>query len=76
MNDVRLSTMSGVSIEDLRFDSHAPLRNDPSTYRVDGIPEFFLIDQQGRLVKAYQGFGPDMPDSWETELQRILSAPQ
>jgi hypothetical protein len=33
MNDVRLSSMGAVSLDDLRFDGKAPLRNDVRTYQ-------------------------------------------
>ena len=51
--------------------------NTPASdsYEIEGIPTFVFIDQQGRLVKRFDGFRPDMPEEWEYELQRLTSAP-
>lgn len=46
------------------------------SYRVDGIPMFFMIDPQGRIVRRFEGVNEDMPQEWESELQRLLPTPQ
>jgi peroxiredoxin len=42
-------------------------------YGVQGIPAFFLIDQKGFVVKAWQGFHPMMPRQWQEEVDHLLA---
>jgi peroxiredoxin len=43
-------------------------------YNVNGIPAFFIIDKEGMVVDAWQGYHPSMPQSWRKELNRLLGA--
>src|SRR5262249_59548523 len=44
-----------------------------SDYEVEGIPHFVFIDPQGRIQQVYQGFAPQMVDSWEEEFRSAKS---
>ena len=41
-------------------------------YRVRGIPAFFIIDKEGNVVDAWQGFHPSFSTVWREELNRLL----
>jgi thiol-disulfide isomerase/thioredoxin len=43
-----------------------------SDYEVQGIPHFVFIDPQGRVLRVYQGFAPDIVGSWEEDLKTAL----
>ncbi len=43
----------------------------PSDYEVEGIPHFVFIDPQGRVVRVYQGFSPDMVGAWEEDFAAV-----
>ena len=43
-----------------------------SDYEVDGIPNFVLIDPNGRIYRIYQGFSPTYIEQWEEDLKTIL----
>jgi len=47
----------------------------PADYEVEGIPSFFIIDAEGRVVRHYEGFSEEMVDAWETELDHLLNSP-
>ncbi len=40
-------------------------------YGVEGIPSFYFLDQQGRVVQHYEGFSPEIVEAWETEFQHL-----
>lgn len=42
-------------------------------YQVQGIPAFYIIDQNGGLVKSWGGYHPMMPQIWRKEIDRLLS---
>ena len=42
-------------------------------YGVQGIPAFFVVDQNGYATAAWQGFSPLMPRQWRNEINRLLS---
>ncbi len=46
----------------------------PQDYGVEGIPSFVIINQEGRVVRRYQGFGQSMLLQWESDLQGILAS--
>jgi cytochrome c biogenesis protein CcmG/thiol:disulfide interchange protein DsbE len=46
----------------------------PELYEVEGIPSFILIDQNGMIVRRYEGFNPAMVDDWEQQFERLKSA--
>ncbi len=41
-------------------------------YRVGGIPAFFLINKEGNVVNAWEGYHPRMVSLWRKELDRLL----
>lgn len=41
-------------------------------YRVGGIPAFFLINQEGKIVNVWEGYHPRMVALWRKELDRLL----
>lgn len=43
-------------------------------YKVSGIPAFFIIDPEGKLVQRYTGFQPGMYDQWVQEIDKQLEA--
>ncbi len=47
-----------------------------SDYEVEGIPHFVFIDPQGRVLRVYQGFAPDIVGSWEEDLKTALKKNQ
>jgi thiol-disulfide isomerase/thioredoxin len=47
-----------------------------SDYEVEGIPHFVFVDAHGRVQRIYQGFAPDIVDSWEEELKTALKKSQ
>ena len=44
----------------------------PSEYHVDGYPNLFLIDREGKLVKLYLGYRQDLEDWIEEEIVKLL----
>ena len=44
----------------------------PSEYHVDGYPNLFLIDREGKLVKLYLGYRQDLDELIEEELVKLL----
>lgn len=44
----------------------------PEHYAVRGIPAFYLIDQNGFVVRAWEGFSPAMPSYWRKEIEILL----
>jgi thiol-disulfide isomerase/thioredoxin len=45
----------------------------PADYEVEGIPHFVFVDPQGRILRVYQGFSPEMAESWEADLKIALA---
>lgn len=43
------------------------------TYRVRGIPAFYLIDKKGRVRKHYPGYAPRMEADWERSAAALLA---
>jgi len=43
-------------------------------YQVEGIPTFVMIDSEGKVVRYYEGFRPEMADAWEAEFQHMKAA--
>lgn len=41
-------------------------------YRVQGIPAFFVINKEGQIVNAWEGYNPAMISLWRKELDRQL----
>jgi cytochrome c biogenesis protein CcmG/thiol:disulfide interchange protein DsbE len=41
-------------------------------YGVSGIPAFFIIDTQGRLVNKWVGYSPNYMDKWVDTIQKLL----
>lgn len=46
----------------------------PTDYNVEGIPHFVFVDKHGRILQVYQGFSPDMMESWESNF-KVASGP-
>jgi thiol-disulfide isomerase/thioredoxin len=44
-----------------------------SDYQIDGLPTFFFVDAQGRVVKRFDGFSPEMVETWEAIAQTLLA---
>ncbi|OGS18870.1 MAG: hypothetical protein A2219_07130 [Elusimicrobia bacterium RIFOXYA2_FULL_50_26] len=42
-------------------------------YGVRGIPAFFLVNQNGEIVKRYVGYQSRMENEWETEIKKLTS---
>lgn len=40
----------------------------------DSIPQTYVFDRQGRIVKRFVGFGPDMPDQLEDAIKTALES--
>ena len=43
-----------------------------SEYHVDGYPNLFLIDREGKLVKLYLGYREDLEERIEEEIVKLL----
>jgi peroxiredoxin len=43
-----------------------------SKYNIEGIPAYFIVDQQGNIAKAWGGYNPVMPAMWRKEIDRLL----
>lgn len=43
-------------------------------YGVGGIPHFVLIDQEGRLIRMWTGFSPEMGKEWRSAIDKLLGA--
>lgn len=41
-------------------------------YRIRGIPAFYIIDQEGLLVKAWGGYHPSLRKIWRAEIDKLL----
>jgi len=58
---------------------YAVLVGDEKTerdYRVNGIPAFFIINQEGMIVRSYTGFQSGIGAEWESVIMGLLkSAP-
>jgi len=44
----------------------------PAAYGLEGLPLFILLDAQGKIVKRYDGFSPDVIRSIDTMLLDML----
>jgi len=44
-------------------------------YRVEGIPQLFIIDQEGKIVYRHDGYGGGLERSLELILQELLPQP-
>lgn len=44
----------------------------PKEYRVEGYPNLFLIDREGKLIKLFEGFWKNMDEEIEAELLKLL----
>ncbi len=44
----------------------------PEAFGVRAIPRFLIIDKEGRIVGAWEGFHPAMVDKWRSLLDRLL----
>ena len=42
-------------------------------YGVSGIPSFFLINKQGKIVKKYTGFRPSYEQEWREAIDTLLA---
>jgi thiol-disulfide isomerase/thioredoxin len=42
-------------------------------YRISGIPAFFLIDQNGYLIRRWGGFNENLPALWQKEIDNLLN---
>ena len=52
---------------------HAGGTSVPEDYHVEGIPLFIFINKEGRIVKRFDGFRPDMAEDWEFEFQQLTT---
>ena len=43
-------------------------------YGIEGIPSFFIIDREGKVVRGWKGFHPSMIPEWQQELDRLFAA--
>lgn len=43
-------------------------------YRVTGIPAFFIIDQNGAVVRQYTGYRPGTEAEWENEITNLIKS--
>ncbi len=43
-------------------------------YGVDGIPHFALVDQEGRLVRAWNGYAPGYGRDWRLAIDKLLGS--
>lgn len=41
-------------------------------YKVSGIPAFFIIDAEGKIVQRYTGFQSGMYDEWVQQIEKQL----
>lgn len=41
-------------------------------YSVSGIPSYFVINKEGNVANAWEGYNPIMPSLWRKELDRLL----
>ena len=41
-------------------------------YKITGIPAFFIIDQNGSIVKKFSGYGNGMEKEWYKEIDALL----
>ncbi len=41
-------------------------------YSVQGIPAYFIVDQNGNVAKAWEGYNPTMTKLWRKEIDRLL----
>lgn len=44
-----------------------------SAYKVSGIPAFFIIDSEGRIVQSYSGYRSEYYDEWRREIRNIIN---
>ena len=44
----------------------------PTQFSVQGMPSTFLIDKQGKLVKAHVGYKPSDAESLRKEIESLL----
>ncbi len=42
-------------------------------YNIEGIPAYFIVDQQGNIAKAWGGYNPAMTVLWRKEIDRLLA---
>ncbi len=43
-----------------------------SRYQIRGIPAFFIIDKEGYVVDAWDGYHPSLEMKWREDLDRLL----
>jgi len=53
------------------YASNSPAASD---YGLEGLPLFILVDQQGRMVQRYSGFGLQVIESLDEEVGRLVAA--
>ncbi|MGM0441559.1 MAG: TlpA family protein disulfide reductase [Elusimicrobiota bacterium] len=51
------------------------LKGDPKIaedYSVTGIPSFFIIDSEGKIVQSFQGYRPGYYDDWKGKIKKLI----
>jgi len=43
-------------------------------FQILGLPSFFLLDPKGKIVKAWVGYGEELPEEWRGLLDQLLSS--
>lgn len=41
-------------------------------FGIRGLPSFFLLDRNGKIVGAWEGYGEDLPGIWRRLLNQLL----
>ena len=45
-----------------------------TSYKVKGHPAFYIIDQEGRIAEAHEGYGRGLEKEWAAKLNELLGA--
>lgn len=64
---------SYIKSKNIRFINLRDNQEVSSSYKVSGIPAYFIIDSEGRIFKTYSGFDSDYYEEWRREIRNILN---
>lgn len=56
----------------VKFDSYKPGKSAIEDYRVDGYPNFFIIDREGKVVNVIGGFSTDLEKKLSDAIESAL----
>ncbi|MCG2613750.1 TlpA family protein disulfide reductase [Terrimonas sp. NA20] len=56
----------------VKFDSYKPGKSAVADYRVDGYPNFYVVDKEGKIVKGFGGFSEHLERDLSAAIETVL----